>query len=527
MTPHCIAIPNFTNKKKKQQLELAPCDSKDPGQSWIVENGMIKVRRNRDVCIMWNLGDKTRLFSVRCQEHIFAPMIHCLPDGVAKCGSCWPGTNLQFGSGQSVYDPLRRCVKNVCTCESGTGADGVNCYPDGVAKCVSCNIGYNLQSGVCVENVCTCESGSEATGIDCLTDGLAKCVSCNSGYDLQFNTCVETFVPSTVQYLMYTLYKSQTIYSYTLDVDRKPLKNGQFVIPFSTDHPGITFNRELNSLEIIGDYYDSSNTNHQRMTIDGSFSEAPDAFYNGEYGFEVAYSKNVGSLVFSGYGHGGSTQVYIITQNSNWNKITTSDKYLAPFESPNPSFDHYFDFGVVEKEDKIYLVGGYTGSYSYNSCIQVVNFANVGTLQQAKSKQWVFMENLKYAITTPAVIHLNDQLIVIGRTGKTSTCQDIQYLNLASNTAGVYADTIDCGAKTSNPYSKRGYYHPGIYHIVGGNVSIFSGDKASKHCMQQTVIGDDLGSKWDCVSSSELALEGLGYWEDGSSYIIIYSNFVL
>ena len=100
VTPHCIAIPNFTNKKKKQQLELAPCDSEDPGQSWIVENGMIKVRRNRDVCIMWNLGDKTRLFSVRCREHVFAPMIHCLPDGVAKCGSCRPGKNLQFGSGQ-------------------------------------------------------------------------------------------------------------------------------------------------------------------------------------------------------------------------------------------------------------------------------------------------------------------------------------------------------------------------------------------------------------------------------------------
>ena len=44
---------------------------------------------------------------------------------------------------------------------------------------------------------------------------------------------------STTQYLMYTLYQSQTIYSYTLDVDRDPVKNGQFTIPFSTDFPSL------------------------------------------------------------------------------------------------------------------------------------------------------------------------------------------------------------------------------------------------------------------------------------------------
>jgi len=72
---HCIAIPDWSVTKKKQQLELAPCDAENLGQSWIVENGMIKVRANRDVCVMWNLGDKTRLWSLPCGEHVFAPMV--------------------------------------------------------------------------------------------------------------------------------------------------------------------------------------------------------------------------------------------------------------------------------------------------------------------------------------------------------------------------------------------------------------------------------------------------------------------
>ena len=72
---HCIAIPDWSVTKKKQQLQLDPCDAGNPGQSWIVENGMIKVRANRDVCVMWNLGDKTRLWTLPCGEHIFAPLV--------------------------------------------------------------------------------------------------------------------------------------------------------------------------------------------------------------------------------------------------------------------------------------------------------------------------------------------------------------------------------------------------------------------------------------------------------------------
>ena len=51
---------------------------------------------------------------------------------------------------------------------------------------------------------------------------------------------------STTQYLMYTycdlMLNSKTVYSYTLDADRNPVKNGQFAIPFATTFPGLVFN---------------------------------------------------------------------------------------------------------------------------------------------------------------------------------------------------------------------------------------------------------------------------------------------
>ena len=317
----------------------------------------------------------------------------------------------------------------------------------------------------------------------------------------------------TTQYLMYTKAYSQRIYSYTLDLDRAPMKTGEFKIPYST-FPGIVFNGELNRLEIIGDFRDRSNKNHTLMTITGIFSDAADSLFNGDAYFEVAHSANVGTLVFSGDGHNGLMQVYIITKNSNWEKIKSSDKYLSPFQNPGPRSD-YFGYGVVEQEDRIYLVGGYSGEYQ--NTIQVINFQNVDTLQIAKTRKWIFIENLKNEVLEPAMIVREEVILIVGKTG---TCQDVQYLNLASNLTGVYANTVDCGKYD------EGYRYPVIYDIVGGDVSIFGGRVAEESCIQQTASADNLGKQWKCVPSSKSALEGLGYTDDGSNPFR-YSNFVV
>ena len=156
------------------------------------------------------------------------------------------------------------------------------------------------------------------------------------------------------------------------------------------------------------------------MKVDGSFSDASNSLFDGDYRFEVVHSQNVGTLVFSGVGHSGSTLVYIITQNSNWNKVESSDKYLSDFQNPVPGSD-YFGYGMVEQDDKIYLVGGYTTtdiyyngytgySSSYQNTVQVVNFRDVDDLLTAQTRQWIFMENLKNAVEGPAIVHRQNEL---------------------------------------------------------------------------------------------------------------------
>ena len=89
-------------------------------------------------------------------------------------------------------------------------------------------------------------------------------------------------------------------------------------------------------------------------------------------------------------------------------------------------------------------------------------------------------------------------------------------MNLAGNTTGVHAGTIECG-------EYAGYNYPGIYNVVGGDVSIFGGGKAKKSCIQQTASGRSVGEQWQCVPSSESVLEGLGTEYDS----IRFSNFFL
>ena len=150
----------------------------------------------------------------------------------------------------------------------------------------------------------------------------------------------------------------------------------------------------------------------------------------------------------------------------------------------------------------------------------MLNLQNSGSLQDAKTRQWGFITSLKNAVGVPAVIYSNGQLLIVGATGSTSsTRRDVQYLSLASNTTGVYAGTIDHGKYSA------GLEYPGMFNTAAENVSIFGGYEASKNCIQQTTPGKISNSRWECLTSSESALEGLKR-RYGYSDSIRYTNFV-
>ena len=162
------------------------------------------------------------------------------------------------------------------------------------------------------------------------------------------------------------------------------------------------------------------------------------------------------------------------------------------------------------------MIGG--NSNSFQNTIQVVNFENVGNLQEAQSRQWSYMENLKNSIFRPAVVYSNEQLLVFGES-TSETCSNVQFLDLASNTTGIHENAVNCGKMNVD------LEYPGMYGVSGGEVSIFGGYWASESCIQQTVAGEKLDSEWECLSGSETSLDGLGFFTDGSSYLIRFSNF--
>jgi len=95
------------------------------------------------------------------------------------------------------------------------------------------------------------------------------------------------------------------------------------------------------------------------MTTAGLFSTVSDSLFGGDILFEVAYSENVGTLVFSGHKDNRYTEVYIISPNSNWEQITHQDKYLKRSRISYSGACSYSGFAVTEHKNKIFIIGGH------------------------------------------------------------------------------------------------------------------------------------------------------------------------
>lgn len=334
-----------------------------------------------------------------------------------------------------------------------------------------------------------------------------------------------TPVYPTQQNLMYTLYTGDSskdddygkIYSYVLDDKHNPVKQGDFNIPYKARLHLITFNQQRSVLEVIGDWYDPNNSNHDFMTLGGAFSGHSDSLFSGEKYFEVCYEKNVGTLVLSGFNHNKKTQVYIVTQNTEWPEITDSDKYLTPFV--NPFSGDYWDFGVVNYQSKIYLVGGCTGTCKGSSItgrIQMMNLEDVTSISEAKLRSWTTLGYLSSSVRNSAVQFLNGLLMVSGY----NQGGNIQYFNLQNNKPGVYENVIN-GGKFS-----AGLAWPGLY-ATNETITVFGGNASSIDCIQQTSSISSIASPWTCYDYVQTNLEGLEYRNMGLSNYLKYVTFYL
>ena len=103
----------------------------------------------------------------------------------------------------------------------------------------------------------------------------------------------------------------------------------------------------------------------------------------------------------------------------------------------------------------------------------MLNLHDVNSLNEAKARIWTDLPNLEQAINAPSVMYVNNQLLIVGhRYGpgsildrRQSHCEDLQFLDLNSNTTGSYSNTIDCGSNINWRYTN--YKYPGMYSRLG------------------------------------------------------------
>jgi len=119
------------------------------------------------------------------------------------------------------------------------------------------------------------------------------------------------------------------------------------------------------------------------------------------------------------------------------------------------SFSEYYNFGVTEFDDNIYLFGGegyihhiyntVSGEMGPYSNIYRLNLKNSNSLSEAQARKWTPMASLQNRVEFPAGVYSNGKLLIVGDVRSGTVCDAIQYLDFASNTTGIYDNVIDGG----------------------------------------------------------------------------------
>ena len=179
-------------------------------------------------------------------------------------------------------------------------------------------------------------------------------------------------------------------------------------VPYPSYQPNLAYNRQLSVLEVVGDYWSKSGFHLQLDDSTGKFTQYQNSFYTADLYSTIVYSENVGTICIGG--KNGGQNVYIITQNENWNLLDReTENSLSNILSTGFKY-----FGSTSNQNSIYLVGG-TGSTSASGKVQMIDFDQVSSLTGAQSRTWVMLGFLRSPVEYSTVQFVENQLFVVGR----------------------------------------------------------------------------------------------------------------
>jgi len=328
---------------------------------------------------------------------------------------------------------------------------------------------------------------------DCSQKVRAVCrIDCD-----EINPPVEPVVQQKLYYSVATGDKTNFFSIYEYDVDEEPKLIAKHDAPFQSSTPSLVFNYQLNVLEVVGDFFVTSNGHHYQMNNEGKFQQIYDTMYEADAFGSIVYTPNVGTIVIGGQNKGQKT--YIITPNVNWN-VDENDKWLSNIQGEASK-----NFGVTTNEDKIYLLGGFGGPRSINyHYIQMIDYTGVSTLSEAKSKNWVNIGYLKSGMSMMTAQFVNNQIYVAGYC--TVNGQNVQKYDIATGQTSAYSWVINYGK------SHGGLQWPASY--VSNDESgwtVIGGFKNDDTCIIQGTSFEMISSWWggSCMDSQDAVFDDL------------------
>jgi hypothetical protein len=311
---------------------------------------------------------------------------------------------------------------------------------------------------------------------------------------LVLTTEVETN-PDQTQSLMYTVARANTIYYYSINDSGVPVKQGNYSLPFSSLFARIAYNHQSTALEVVGDLYDDTNTNHYRMTNTGVFTQVSQSLFSGVSYGSLIYVKSVGTLCIGGDDGSRNFSTQIVSQNTDWPTVRPTNHLLA---SIDPDLGWKF-LAATTNDDTVYLVGGKDSTSlqqdTYSKYVRSLDLNGVQNLEAAQDRKWVILGTLTDYLDQGTVQYVSNRLYIIGfGSGKDlhvfdlETKQDSKYSN-------VYSTVKEDGVKMAGSW------------ISNGNMTIFGGFDAAD-CFQQSGIIDNPGVYWG-DSCDNTILEGI------------------
>ena len=296
------------------------------------------------------------------------------------------------------------------------------------------------------------------------------------------------------QSLMYTVARGNTIYHYSINDSDVPKKQGNYSLPFTSMFARIAYNEQIFALEVVGDLYDASNTNHYKMTGTGVFTKVSRSLFLGVTYGSLIYVKTVGTLCIGGDNGSGIYSTQIISQNADWPTVPSNNHLLASIDR-----DLGWKFlAATTNDDTIYLVGGKDSSLTnsnYSKYVRSLNMKEVGNLAEAQDRSWIVLGTLSDYLDHGTVQYVSNSLYIIGfGSGKDLHVFDLE-TKIDSKYSNVYSTINEKGVKMAGSW------------MSNGNMTIFGGFDAAD-CFQQSGMIDNPGAYWG-DSCDNTNLEGI------------------